>query len=70
MQASLNTELQQKYIHLSQLYETESVSKWKYLSQIEELSDEVKKLRVEVSTSLTALPKSMHSFYYFLLLIY
>ncbi len=48
MQASLNTELQQKYIHLSQLYETESELKWKHLSQIDKLSEEVKKLREEV----------------------
>ena len=52
MQASLNAELQQKYIHLSQLYETESSLKWKHLSQIEELSEEVKKLREEVCASL------------------
>lgn len=47
-QASQYAEFQQKYIHLSQLYETESKSKWKYLAQIEELSKEVKELREEV----------------------
>jgi hypothetical protein len=35
-------------LHLSQLYETESRSKWHYLAQIEELSNEVKTLREEV----------------------
>lgn len=40
--------MQQKYIHLNQLYETESKSRWQYLAQIEELSNEVKTLREEV----------------------
>lgn len=40
--------MQQKYIHLNQMYETESKSKWTYLAQIEELSNEVKTLREEV----------------------
>jgi hypothetical protein len=46
---SENTEIQQKYLHLNQLYETESKSKWQYLAQIEELSKEVKTLREEVN---------------------
>ena len=45
---SQNAEIQQKYLHLSKLYETESRSKWHYLAQIEELSNEVKTLRDEV----------------------
>ncbi len=45
--ASENAEIQHKYIHLNQLYETESKSKWQYLAQIEELSKEVKTLREE-----------------------
>lgn len=48
-QASLYAELREKYIHLNQLYETEAKSKWQYLAQIEELSNEVKTLREEVS---------------------
>lgn len=48
-QASQYTELREKYIHLSQLYETESKSKWQYLEQIEGLKNEVKTLREEVS---------------------
>lgn len=48
-QASQYTELREKYIHLSQLYETESKSKWQYLAQIEDLKNEVKTLREEVS---------------------
>lgn len=47
-QASENAELQHKYLHLNQLYETETKSKWQYLAQIEELSNEVKQLREEV----------------------
>ncbi len=47
--ASQNAELHEKYIHLSQLYETESKSKWQFMAQIEELSTEVKQLRDEVS---------------------
>ena len=45
---SQSAELQEKYLHLTQLYETESKAKWQYMSQIEELSIEVKKLRDEV----------------------
>jgi hypothetical protein len=45
----LYAELREKYIHLNQLYETEAKSKWQYLAQIEELSNEVKTLREEVS---------------------
>jgi hypothetical protein len=34
---------------LTQLYETEAKSKWQFIAQIEELSNEVKQLREEVS---------------------
>jgi hypothetical protein len=47
-QTSYYAEIQEKYIHLLQLYEMETKSKWQYLSQIEELSNEVKVLREEV----------------------
>ncbi|CAF0754244.1 unnamed protein product [Brachionus calyciflorus] len=47
-QTSQNAELQHKYLHVNQLYETESKSKWQYLAQVEELSNEVKQLREEL----------------------
>lgn len=48
-QASLNAELHEKYVHLQQLYNTESRSKWECLDKIEFLTDEIKKLKDEVS---------------------
>ena len=50
-QVSLNAELNQKYLHLNQLFETEVSSKWEKLAQIESLSSEVKQLREEASRS-------------------
>lgn len=47
-QITYYAEIQEKFIHLTHLYDTETKSKWQYLSQIEELSNEVKQLRDEV----------------------
>ena len=46
---SLKEELEQKYLHLSQVYESEAKTKYQYLQQVEELSTEVRELRSEVS---------------------
>lgn len=45
---SLKEELEQKYLHLSQVYESEAKTKYQYLQQVEELSTEVRELRREV----------------------
>ena len=45
---SVKEELEQKYIHLSQVYESEAKAKYQYLQQVEELSAEVRELRREV----------------------
>jgi hypothetical protein len=45
----LKEELEQKYLHLSQVYESEAKTKYQYLQQVEELSTEVRELRGEVS---------------------
>lgn len=45
---SLKEELEQKYLHLSQVYESEAKTKYQYLQQVEELSAEVRELRREV----------------------
>ena len=45
---SLKEELEQKYLHLSQVYESEAKAKYQYLQQVEELSTEVRQLRSEV----------------------
>lgn len=41
-------QLEQKYLHLSQIIESESTAKWQYSKQCEELSIEIKKLRQEI----------------------
>ena len=41
-------QLEQKYLHLSQIVESESTAKWQYSRQCEELSAEVQKLRQEI----------------------
>ena len=46
---SLKEELEQKYLHLSQVYESEAKTKYQYLQQVEELSTEVRELRREVN---------------------
>ena len=46
---SLKEELEQKYLHLSQVYESEAKTKYQYLQQVEELSAEVRELRRELS---------------------
>ncbi|CAF3968196.1 unnamed protein product, partial [Adineta steineri] len=46
---SLKEELEQKYLHLSQVYESEAKTKYQYLQQVEELSTEVRELRRELS---------------------
>jgi len=46
---SLKEELEQKYLHLSQVYESEAKTKYQYLQQVEELSAEVRELRREVN---------------------
>ena len=46
---SVKEELEQKYLHLSQVYESESKTKYQYLQQVEELSAEVRELRRELS---------------------
>ena len=45
---SVKEELEQKYLHLSQVYESEAKAKYQYLQQVEELSTEVRELRREV----------------------
>lgn len=42
-------ELEQKQLHLLQVVESERTSRWQYAQQCEELSNEVKKLRSEVT---------------------
>jgi hypothetical protein len=46
---SVKEELEQKYLHLSQVYESEAKAKYQYLQQVEELSSEVRDLRREVN---------------------
>ncbi|CAF1684826.1 unnamed protein product, partial [Didymodactylos carnosus] len=46
---SLKEEIENKYLHLSQVYETEAKSKYQYMQQVEELSGEVRELRKEVN---------------------
>ena len=46
---SVKEELEQKYLHLSQVYESEAKTKYQYLQQVEELSAEVRELRREVT---------------------
>jgi hypothetical protein len=46
---SVKEELEQKYHHLSQVYESEAKTKYQYLQQVEELSAEVRELRREVN---------------------
>ncbi|CAF1324688.1 unnamed protein product [Rotaria sordida] len=46
---SVKEELEQKYRHLSQVYESETKAKYQYLQQVEELSTEVRQLRSELS---------------------
>lgn len=41
-------QLEQKYLHLSQIIESESTAKWQYSRQCEEFSAEIKKLRQEI----------------------
>ncbi len=49
---SLKEELEQKYLHLSQVYESEAKTKYQYLQQVEELSTEVRELRREVKKNI------------------
>ncbi len=49
---SLKEELEQKYLHLSQVYESEAKTKYQYLQQVEELSAEVRELRREVKKNM------------------
>ena len=46
---SIKGELEQKYLYLSQAYESELKAKYQYLQQVEELSAEVRQLRKEVN---------------------
>jgi hypothetical protein len=48
---SVKEELEQKYLHLSQVYESEAKAKYQYLQQVEELSAEIRELRREVRKS-------------------
>ena len=49
---SVKEEIEQKYLHLSQVYESEAKTKYQYLQQVEELSTEVRELRREVNSEL------------------
>ena len=49
-QAFLNAELQQKYAHLAQLYDVESIAKWEATSHIDFISEELRRLKDEVMT--------------------
>ena len=42
-------ELEQKHLHLLQVVESEKTAKWQYTQHCEELTEEIKKLRTEVS---------------------
>ena len=42
-------QLEQKHLHLLQILDSERQAKWHYVQQTEELTDEVKKLKNEVS---------------------
>ena len=42
-------ELEQKHLHLLQVVESEKTAKWQYTQHCEELTEEIKKLRNEVS---------------------
>ncbi len=44
-------ELEQKHLHLLQVVESEKTAKWQYTQHCEELTEEIKKLRNEVSGS-------------------
>ena len=41
--------LEQQHLHLVQIVESEKTERWYYTQQCEELNDEIKKLRTEVS---------------------
>ncbi|CAG7826067.1 unnamed protein product, partial [Allacma fusca] len=41
-------ELEQKYLHLLQIVESEKTAKWQYTVQCEQLASEIKKLRSEL----------------------
>jgi hypothetical protein len=43
-------ELEQKQLHLLQVVESERTSRWQYAQQCDELTHELKQLRVEVRT--------------------
>ena len=43
-------ELEQKHLHLLQVVESEKTAKWQYTQHCEELTEEIKKLRNEVSS--------------------
>jgi phage terminase large subunit-like protein len=58
---SLKEELEQKYLHLSQVYESEAKTKYQYLQQVEELSTEVRELRGEVSARIIVRSKTFSS---------
>ncbi len=42
-------ELEQKHLHLLQVVESEKTAKWQYTQHCEELTEDIKKLRTEVS---------------------
>ena len=46
-------ELEQKHLHLLQILDSERQAKWHYVQQTEELSAEVKKLKEEVSVTVS-----------------
>ena len=56
-------ELEQKHLHLLQVVESEKTAKWQYTQHCEELTEEIKKLRTEVTSSLIyAIFKLHHKF--------
>lgn len=59
---SVKEELEQKYLHLSQVYESEAKTKYQYLQQVEELSGEVRELRREVSPNRSIKLRHAHLF--------
>jgi Ras-specific guanine nucleotide-releasing factor 1/Ras-specific guanine nucleotide-releasing factor 2 len=61
---SVKEELEQKYLHLSQVYESEAKAKYQYLQQVEELSAEVRELRREVNKTKNFLKKSFFKKYF------
>ena len=58
-------ELEQKHLHLLQVVESEKTAKWQYTQHCEELTEEIKKLRTEVSYHSPEIRGFCQSFYFY-----